>query len=63
VLSRGDDVVPIPGTRRIRFLEQNLAASDVKLSDEDLAELHLAFPPAVAAVDRYRPNEIALLET
>ena len=40
VQSRGKDVVPIPGTTRIRYLEQNVAAYGVKLSDDDLKELH-----------------------
>jgi aryl-alcohol dehydrogenase-like predicted oxidoreductase len=39
VLSQGDDIVPIPGTRRIGYLEQNLAALDVQLSPDDLAAL------------------------
>jgi aryl-alcohol dehydrogenase-like predicted oxidoreductase len=39
VLARGDDVAPIPGTRRLAYLEQNVGAIDVQLSDDDLAEL------------------------
>jgi aryl-alcohol dehydrogenase-like predicted oxidoreductase len=39
VLAKGDDVVPIPGTKRVRYLEQNVAATDVRLSEEQLAEL------------------------
>jgi aryl-alcohol dehydrogenase-like predicted oxidoreductase len=53
VLARGDDVVPIPGTKRRTYLEQNAAASDVELSDDDLRELDEAFPPGVAAGQRY----------
>src|SRR3954454_1137431 len=53
VLSRGDDVVPIPGTKRRTYLEQNAAASDVELTDEELRELDEAFPPGAAAGDRY----------
>jgi aryl-alcohol dehydrogenase-like predicted oxidoreductase len=53
VLSRGDDVVPIPGTKRRTFLEQNAEASDVELTDEELGELDDAFPPGAAAGDRY----------
>jgi aryl-alcohol dehydrogenase-like predicted oxidoreductase len=44
VLSRGTDVVPIPGTRRPKYLEENLGAAQVKLSEEDLKELEEAFP-------------------
>ena len=53
VLSRGDDVVPIPGTKRREYLEQNVAASDVELTEHDLQELDHAFPPGAAAGDRY----------
>ena len=53
VLSRGDDVVPIPGTKRRTYLEQNAAASEVELSEDVLRELDEAFPPGAAAGDRY----------
>jgi aryl-alcohol dehydrogenase-like predicted oxidoreductase len=53
VLSRGDDVVPIPGTKRREYLEQNAAASEIDLGDEELRELDEAFPPGVAAGQRY----------
>jgi aryl-alcohol dehydrogenase-like predicted oxidoreductase len=53
VLSRGDDVVPIPGTKRRTYLEQNAAASEITLSDEELKRLDEAFPPGAAAGQRY----------
>jgi aryl-alcohol dehydrogenase-like predicted oxidoreductase len=53
VLSRGDDVVPIPGTKRREYLEQNAAASEIELSEDELRELDEAFPPGAAAGDRY----------
>jgi aryl-alcohol dehydrogenase-like predicted oxidoreductase len=53
VLSRGDDVVPIPGTKRRTYLEQNAAASDVELTRAELERLDEAFPPGAAAGDRY----------
>jgi len=53
VLSRGEDVVPIPGTKRRRYLDENLAACDVRLTPEDLARLDAAAPPGAAAGDRY----------
>jgi aryl-alcohol dehydrogenase-like predicted oxidoreductase len=53
VLHQGDDVVPIPGTKRRSYLEENLGAADAVLSEEDLASLDLAFPPGAAAGDRY----------
>jgi aryl-alcohol dehydrogenase-like predicted oxidoreductase len=53
VLSRGPDVVPIPGTKRVARLEENAAAAAVELSDADLAALDVAFPAGAAAGDRY----------
>ncbi|TML04659.1 MAG: aldo/keto reductase [Actinobacteria bacterium] len=53
VLSRGDDVVPIPGTKRRTYLEQNAAASELELSDDELQQLDEAFPPGAAAGPRY----------
>jgi aryl-alcohol dehydrogenase-like predicted oxidoreductase len=53
VLSRGDDIVPIPGTGRRGHLEQNLAAAEIELSDDDLARLDRAAPIGITAGDRY----------
>jgi aryl-alcohol dehydrogenase-like predicted oxidoreductase len=53
VLSRGADVVPIPGTKRRRYLEENAEAVNVELSDNDLERLEEAFPQGAAAGDRY----------
>jgi aryl-alcohol dehydrogenase-like predicted oxidoreductase len=53
VLARGDDVVPIPGTKRRTYLEQNAAAAELELGEEELRELDDAFPPGVAAGQRY----------
>jgi aryl-alcohol dehydrogenase-like predicted oxidoreductase len=53
VHSRSGDVVPIPGTKRRRYLDENVAALDVQLSDDDLRRLDEAFPLGVAAGDRY----------
>jgi aryl-alcohol dehydrogenase-like predicted oxidoreductase len=49
VLSRGDDVVPIPGTKRRTYLEQNVGALDVKLTAEDLARIDAEVPEAAGA--------------
>jgi aryl-alcohol dehydrogenase-like predicted oxidoreductase len=51
VLARGDDLVPIPGTKRRTYLEQNAAAVDVELTDDDLARIDAELPEA--AGDRY----------
>ena len=53
VLAQGDDVAPIPGTKRVKYLEENVAASDVKLSAEDLEALENAVPRDAVAGDRY----------
>jgi aryl-alcohol dehydrogenase-like predicted oxidoreductase len=53
VLARGYDVVPIPGTKRVGYLEDNVAAVDVVLDDEQLHTLDDAAPPGAAAGDRY----------
>ena len=53
VLHRGEDVVPIPGTKRVRYLEENVAAADVALSADDLERLDVIAPAGVAAGDRY----------
>ena len=53
VLSRGKDVVPIPGTKRRKYLEENVAALQIRLSPEDLRRIDQVAPRGVAAGDRY----------
>jgi len=53
VLSRGDDVVPIPGTKRRTYLEENAGASGVELTQDDLDEIDAVFPPDAAVGERY----------
>ena len=53
VLSRGDDVVPIPGTKRRKYLEENAAAVDIELTPDDLARIEEIAPKGVAAGERY----------
>jgi aryl-alcohol dehydrogenase-like predicted oxidoreductase len=53
VLAQGDDMVPIPGTKRRKYLEENIAAADVKLSKSDLARIEEAAPKGFAAGGRY----------
>jgi aryl-alcohol dehydrogenase-like predicted oxidoreductase len=59
VLAQGDDVVPIPGTKRRKYLDENIAALDVKLSDEDLQRLDRILPPGAAAGERYHERGMA----
>jgi len=53
VLAQGEDLVPIPGTKRRKYLEENLAAIDIKLTQADLARIDEADPKGVAAGERY----------
>ena len=53
VLARGDDIVPIPGTKRVSYLEENVVAAEIELTADELRELDDAFPPGAAAGDRY----------
>jgi aryl-alcohol dehydrogenase-like predicted oxidoreductase len=53
VHAQGDDVFPIPGTKQVRFLEQNAAAADVMLSPQELAELNQLFPSHAVSGTRY----------
>lgn len=54
VLSRGDDVVPIPGTKRRKWLRENIAALEISLSDDDVAALEAAVPRSAVQGDRYQ---------
>jgi aryl-alcohol dehydrogenase-like predicted oxidoreductase len=58
VLSRGEDVVPLPGTRRREHLEDNLGAAGLKLSQGELEELERIAPPGAAAGERYNDMSI-----
>jgi aryl-alcohol dehydrogenase-like predicted oxidoreductase len=53
VLAQGDDVIPIPGTKRVRYLDENIGALEVDLSDADLKRLDEILPPGAAAGMRY----------
>lgn len=53
VLSQGDDIVPIPGTKHVEYLKENIEAANIQLSDEEIAHLNEAVPAGAAAGDRY----------
>jgi aryl-alcohol dehydrogenase-like predicted oxidoreductase len=63
VLTRGEDIVPIPGTTRPHRVLENLGALDVELTDEDLARLDEIAPVGVASGTRYPERAMAVLET
>jgi aryl-alcohol dehydrogenase-like predicted oxidoreductase len=53
LLHRGDDIVPIPGTKRREYLEENVAATNIELTEEDLRRIEEVAPKDVAAGERY----------
>ncbi|HEV2783115.1 MAG TPA: aldo/keto reductase [Actinophytocola sp.] len=61
VQARGDDVVPIPGTKRIRYLEENVAAVGLALSDDDLAAIEKAAPADAVHGTRYAESSMRAL--
>jgi aryl-alcohol dehydrogenase-like predicted oxidoreductase len=62
VLHRGADLVPIPGTKRRRFLQENVAAADLRLSADQLARLGAALPPGGVAGPRYNQSMMAHID-
>ena len=61
VLAQGNDIVPIPGTKRRKYLEENAAAGEISLAPDVLAMLQDAFPLDAAAGERYAPAMMALI--
>jgi aryl-alcohol dehydrogenase-like predicted oxidoreductase len=61
VLAQGEDIVPIPGTKRPKLLEENIAALDIELTQTDLDRLDRIMPPGAAAGTRYAPPQMQAL--
>ena len=61
VLAQGDDIVPIPGTKRRSYLEENVAAAEIKLTQEELAALDAIAPKGAARGERYAPEMMGML--
>ncbi|POR40599.1 aldo/keto reductase [Methylobacterium sp. V23] len=61
VLAQGEDIVPIPGTKRRKYLEENLGALDVSLTADDLARINAAVPSGAAAGTRYAAPQMQAL--
>jgi len=61
LLAQGDDVIPIPGTKRRKYLEENIASLDVKLSADDLRRLEEVAPKGGAHGNRYPENMMSLI--
>ncbi len=62
VVAQGDDVAPIPGTKHVKYLEENVGAVDVRLTDDQLRALNELFPPGVVAGERYAEGGMAAVE-
>lgn len=62
LLAQGNDMIPIPGTKRARYLEDNMGALAVQLTQEDLRETEARFQGTAVAGDRYSPEMMALLQ-
>jgi aryl-alcohol dehydrogenase-like predicted oxidoreductase len=61
LLARGDNIMPIPGTKRRKYLEENAAAVDITLSDAEVRALEQAFPPQAAAGLRYPEFQLKMM--
>ncbi len=62
LLAKGPDIVPIPGTKRRAYLEENVAAADIRLTRDDLAQLDAALAPDKIAGPRYGPSQMAQVD-
>jgi aryl-alcohol dehydrogenase-like predicted oxidoreductase len=59
LLAQGEDLVPIPGTKRVRYVEENAAAADLRLDPQTVQALSAAAPPGATAGERYAPGGMA----
>jgi len=62
LLAKGDDIVPIPGTKRVKFVEENVGTVDIRLSPSDIDELESTFTPDAAAGARYNQAMSRLID-
>ncbi|QEH37900.1 General stress protein 69 [Aquisphaera giovannonii] len=62
VLAQGEDIVPIPGTKRLKYLEENLGALDVSLTADDLAQVDAILPAGAASGDRYHAQALKAID-
>jgi aryl-alcohol dehydrogenase-like predicted oxidoreductase len=59
VLAKGEHIVPIPGTRQSRYLKENIAATEISLTSEEIKSLETIFLPGVVAGERYTEEGMA----
>jgi aryl-alcohol dehydrogenase-like predicted oxidoreductase len=62
LLHKGDDIVPIPGTKRRRYLEENVAAASIELNADEMRELDAALPPGKVAGPRYNERQMQYVD-
>jgi aryl-alcohol dehydrogenase-like predicted oxidoreductase len=62
VLAQGEDIVPIPGTKRLKYLDDNLAAVNVRLTAEELAQIDAVLPAGAAAGSRYNDQALQAID-
>ena len=62
LLAQGDDIVPIPGTKRLKYLEENAGAAGVTLTEEDLARIEEVMPRGSAAGERYAEAQMRAID-
>jgi aryl-alcohol dehydrogenase-like predicted oxidoreductase len=62
VLARGDDIVPIPGTKRVKYLDENLGALQVRLTPEELRQIDAILPAGAASGDRYHAQAMQAID-
>ncbi|RUL83962.1 aldo/keto reductase [Tautonia sociabilis] len=62
VLAQGEDLVPIPGTKRIAYLEENLGAAEIRLTPEELRQIDAILPPGAASGNRYHAQAMQAID-
>lgn len=62
LLAKGENIVPIPGTKRVNYLEENLAAADIKLSTAQMKQLDEALAPSKISGPRYNPTTMKTID-
>jgi len=62
VLAQGEDIIPIPGTKRVKYLEENVGALDIKLSADDQAQIEKFLPKGAVAGERYNEQMMRLID-
>jgi len=62
VLAQGEDIVPIPGTKRLKYLDENLAALNVRLTPKEVSEIDAVLPPGAASGERYHAQAMKAID-